>query len=335
MTELTSDLWNDGRRARVVRLCARLSGDRNAAEDLAQETLLEAWRSRHKLHDPSGADRWLAVIARHVCLRWLRARGGEPARSESEVADPRSELEQFELVELLDRALGLLQPDARDVLVRRYLHDATHAEIAASLGVSEDAVSMRLARGKRELRRLLAPDEWRATRVWCSTCGRRTLLQRTTATEIAFRCPACDTGAMSHHVDLTNPFFARLMGDVARPTAILGRLAKWSRRYFEPGVSPAACPACAARTRIVLDGDRLGLCAVCATCGRGVSSSVRGIAGSLPEVRAFRRARIGRGRLVEHGGVPAVAVRCEDVLGTAAIDAVFARDTLRLLTVSA
>jgi hypothetical protein len=140
---------------------------------------------------------------------------------------------------------------------------------------------------------------------------------------------------MSHHVDLTNPFFARLMGDVARPTAILGRLAKWSRRYFEPGVSSAACPACAARTRIVLDEHRLGLSAACAACGRGVSSSVRGLAGSLPEVRAFRRPHIGRGRFVDHDGAPAVAVRCEDLLGAAAIDVVFARDTLRLLTVGA
>src|SRR5215211_2105052 len=61
----TIALWGEPeRRRRLVRLCATISGDSNAAEDLAQETLLEAWRNAHKLHDPSGADRWLAAIAR-------------------------------------------------------------------------------------------------------------------------------------------------------------------------------------------------------------------------------------------------------------------------------
>ena len=38
-------------RTRLVHLCARLTGDSNAAEDLAQETLLEAWRHFDALRD--------------------------------------------------------------------------------------------------------------------------------------------------------------------------------------------------------------------------------------------------------------------------------------------
>jgi RNA polymerase sigma-70 factor (ECF subfamily) len=74
------DLALHAERARLVRLCACLTGNSEAAEDLAQETLVEAWRHAHKLHDPSGRDRWLAAIARNVCRRWLRARGRELAR---------------------------------------------------------------------------------------------------------------------------------------------------------------------------------------------------------------------------------------------------------------
>src|SRR5262249_52357573 len=66
-------------RARLVRLCARLSGDPDAAEDLAQETLIEAWRHRQRLHDPQGYTHWLSAIARNVCLRWARRRGREHA----------------------------------------------------------------------------------------------------------------------------------------------------------------------------------------------------------------------------------------------------------------
>src|SRR3712207_7136587 len=48
--------------------------DPDAAEDLAQETLLEAWRHADKLHDPTGTVPWLWAIARNVCLRHARDR---------------------------------------------------------------------------------------------------------------------------------------------------------------------------------------------------------------------------------------------------------------------
>ena len=72
-------LWSPAQRARLVRLCTAVVGDTSAAEDLAQETLLTAWRLQHRLTDPSGADAWLNAIARNVCRRWLRDRGSAPA----------------------------------------------------------------------------------------------------------------------------------------------------------------------------------------------------------------------------------------------------------------
>src|SRR4051794_28417983 len=349
MSEIATGLWDDAARRRLVRLCERLTGDRHAAEDLAQETLLEAWRNAHKLHDPTGADHWLAAIARNVCLRWARSRGREPARLDvfeaGALADRgpnvEHELERSELVELLDGALGSLTPEAREVLVRRYVHESTHAEIAAFLGVSEDAVSMRLSRGKVQLRRLLAPqlggEDRRETRIWCAGCGRRKLVQRTEAEAISFHCPGCDVGSLSHHVDLTNPFFERLVDGAARPTTVLGRLAAWSRRYFAGGTGTGSCTACGEQVEIGLDPERPGLRAVCASCERSVSSSLRGLACGLPEVRALRRAH-PRARLVllgdvEHEGVPSTVVRCEALLAGARIDAVFARDNMRLLAV--
>jgi RNA polymerase sigma-70 factor (ECF subfamily) len=72
--------------------------------------------------------------------------------------DMEVELERHELAELLDRALGLLPTTTRRVLVERYVHDSPHAEIAARLGLSADAVSMRLTRGKLLLRRALTAE---------------------------------------------------------------------------------------------------------------------------------------------------------------------------------
>ena len=145
-------LWSPAQRARLVRLCTAVVGDASAAEDLAQESLLTAWRLQHRLSDPSGADAWLSAIARNVCRRWLRDRGSAPVPTAdldtSQAHDLDSVLEREEVVELLDRALGLLPAATRDALVGHYVEELSHAEIATRLGTTPDAVSMRVSRGR-------------------------------------------------------------------------------------------------------------------------------------------------------------------------------------------
>ena len=348
-------------RRRLVRLCARLSGDATAAEDLAQETLLEAWRNRHKLHDPSGAEAWVAAIARNVCLRSARRRGRDlPVADDSgegAAIEDVDVLERRELAEVVGCALGRLPAETRDVLVQRFVHEKSPREIGERLGLSGDAVSMRLTRGTRLLRRLLAGDleggtaeesSWHATRIWCSGCGERRLETRRESAPgtVAFRCPSCARGRPGVQFPLANPAFARLLGDVVRPTAILARTAEWVRGYFAGGADArTACTRCARSVhlrRFTRDCDGApsdGLYASCDTCGEQVSSSVTGIALSLPEVRRFNRehprSRVVRVRRAEVGGAEAIVVRHARVAGAAGLDVAFDRDTLRVLHVAA
>ncbi len=67
-------------RSRLVGLCASLVHNRDAAEDLAQETLYEAWKHRSELRDSDRAAQWLTGIARNVCLRWRQRARREAAR---------------------------------------------------------------------------------------------------------------------------------------------------------------------------------------------------------------------------------------------------------------
>jgi len=176
-------LWRD-ERTRLVRLCARLTGDADAAEDLAQEALFEAWRHRDGLRDPEKRAQWLTGVARNVCLRWARQRGRSLAheapfsigtlttagerdandRPQFSVIEPADsfdleiELERHELVTLLDRALASLPPETRTALIAHYVEASPLAEIAARLGASASAVAMRLQRGKLAMRRVLTTE---------------------------------------------------------------------------------------------------------------------------------------------------------------------------------
>jgi RNA polymerase sigma factor (sigma-70 family) len=202
-------------RAWLVRYCARLTGSQDSAEDLAQETLLEAWRNQHKLGsqvDAEGRARWLTAIARNVCMRWWRSHGRDlvhltsfhAADDDEEtpaIIDPPAqdgdieiELERTEMAELLDRALALLPPETRDALIARFIHDSPYSEIARRLRISEDAVMQRIHRGKLALRRAITThmseeaaayglvvsggeDQPQETRIWCPMCGKARLMQ--------------------------------------------------------------------------------------------------------------------------------------------------------------
>src|SRR5687768_11478090 len=111
MVEAVEDMRE---RAWLARLCTRLTGAAEAADELAQETLIEAWRHAERLDDPARREPWLAGIARNVCLRWWRAQSknaarfssGEPDEAIPGKADIEDTLERRDLMELLDRALA-------------------------------------------------------------------------------------------------------------------------------------------------------------------------------------------------------------------------------------
>ena len=212
-------------RARIVGLCASLTGNRDAAEDLAQEVFLEAWRSIERLRNPEQFSQWLSGIACNVCLRWTRKHARQLAHTQPDEGleleeqlvadfDLEVELEHKELVELLDRALTALPSETRTVLVARYVEESSLAEVAERLGLQTGAVAMRLQRGKLALRRALSGElgkdlqeygvrqvnEWEETSIWCLRCGRYHLkgLFKPDEDFLFLSCPQCGQHTESH-----------------------------------------------------------------------------------------------------------------------------------------
>ena len=268
-------------RAHLVRLCTAITHDRDAAEDLAQDTLLEAWRQQHAtpLRDQTQRLPWLSGIARNMCLRWLRKKQRDVAHliqlyvnpqvqdtSSVDLADMLAEdldfeveLERKELIELLDRALALLPADTQSILIQRYVEETPLVEVAERLGTNAHAVAMRLQRGKLALRRVLTTtmhheivpykpsvlaDEWEETPLWCYICGRHRLLGKRTASEgeLLLKCPACSPG--SAEVISTN-HISHLQG-VKGYKPLLTRLRDWCDRYYRTALKQGfiACEMC-------------------------------------------------------------------------------------------
>lgn len=366
-------------RTGLVGLCARITGDRDAAEDLAQETLLEAWRHALELRDPEKRPQWLAGIARNVCRRWMRSRGRElsrrvPVRGHEGTEDALAnlpngepelevELERSELAALLDRALALLPPETRGALVERYIHGSPYAEIAARLGLSEDAVAMRLQRGRLSLRRILLAElgseaasygllaagtaARRETRVWCPLCGTRRLTGRVAGGErggrLVLRCPACNRDPDESFVeaDLSAERVAGLASDVRGYRSALSRSLGAIGRYFEGAGAARAAPClgcgrpCPVAMAAMLGGR--GMHVRCAACGSVSNCSAAALALSLPEGQRFWREH-GRIRALperEAEGGAAIVSGFESVAGSAALRVLRAASTYELIAVRA
>ena len=152
---------------RVYTLCLRMTGDREDALDLAQETFLNAWRGLPSFQGNSSFSTWVYRLASNACIDFLRKRtrrqeqesaasldGGEDSLPEP--ADPRGTpeeaLERAELRRAVERGLQSLPEHHRQVLVMRELSGLSYQEISETLELDLGTVKSRIARARLALK---------------------------------------------------------------------------------------------------------------------------------------------------------------------------------------
>jgi RNA polymerase sigma-70 factor, ECF subfamily len=151
-------------RGELVAFCYRMLGSFHEAEDLAQETMLRAWKARSRYDSTRASLRtWLYRIATNVCLSALagRARRPLPSGLSEESVDPGVPLTpafdipwlepfpdaRFDMALRADMRLALvaamqvLPPRQRAVLLLREVLEFSAAEVAAQLGSTVPAVN--------------------------------------------------------------------------------------------------------------------------------------------------------------------------------------------------
>ncbi len=147
----------------------RLTGRREEAEDLAQESLAAFWESIRRKRPPVAARIWLFSIARNLwrerCRR-CKARTEPEHRALDTIPAPGQPalevMEQAEMVRALEAAVAELGAEFREVFSLRAWHGLEYTEIAAIQGISPNLVRWRFFRARKQLRRRLSR--------WFDTC---------------------------------------------------------------------------------------------------------------------------------------------------------------------
>lgn len=162
-------------RTRLFQYTWLMCGQREDAEEVAQETLLRVFESLAQLREPEHVRPWVFRIARNACLMKRRKSvfaptqevsldaplaapsGGEPGRLE--IADwkdlPEDRVLRAELRAALDRAIAQLPEPYRAVVLLRDVEELSTGETAQILDLSADVVKTRLHRGRLAIRQIL------------------------------------------------------------------------------------------------------------------------------------------------------------------------------------
>lgn len=160
----------------VYGLIARMVRDPGRAEELAQDTFVKAFRALHTYDVQRKFSAWLLTIAHHVAIDELR-KGSLPTESLDEAtpdgdrirefadvhaATPAVIAERAQLAAVLQKAIGRLRPEYREVVTLRYERDLDYDEIAEITGLPMGTVKSSLHRARKELADHLENLGWSA-----------------------------------------------------------------------------------------------------------------------------------------------------------------------------
>jgi RNA polymerase sigma-70 factor (ECF subfamily) len=148
----------------------RLTGSREAAEDIVQDSSVKAWRSIDRFREGERWKTWIYAIARNTAIDHLRKKRSlsfsdlELASGDNPVVDnlegdeplPNELAMRIEDKQLMERALADLSPLYREVLYLYYYEDMTLAEVATLLDRPIDTVKSQHRRGLAAMKIILS-----------------------------------------------------------------------------------------------------------------------------------------------------------------------------------
>lgn len=131
--------------------------NREEAEDVVQDALVKAWKTRRRVRDPEKFPAWLAAIARHRAHDFLRRRRTVPFPHETIQISETEAIDPTALDQQLHSALTTLPELHRAALTLRYFEEMDYRTIENTLGLTNGALRGILGRALASMRKQLRP----------------------------------------------------------------------------------------------------------------------------------------------------------------------------------
>ena len=175
-TTLDFDALYRDHHQQLTRFARRFISDPEGAEDVVQQSFLNAYRARANFDGRGSAKSWLYTITRNTALMVLRSRRRKPADAAEDLdihssvdgvldgwspaaaADPERNLNRSRVRSAVDAAIGDLAAVDQKLVHLRLEQGLSTREVAAAAGLSEGAVKTRLYRARGALQAALAPS---------------------------------------------------------------------------------------------------------------------------------------------------------------------------------
>ena len=157
----------------VFNVALQMVGNREDAQDMAQEAFLKAYNSLSSFRGDSKFSSWLYRIVSNVCLDFKRRQGRRPSSSltvedddgenvQLDIADesqsPETLLERKLTREAVRRGLAELPDEQRQILLLREIQGLSYEEIGEAMGLEAGTVKSRIFRARKKLCAYLLKD---------------------------------------------------------------------------------------------------------------------------------------------------------------------------------
>lgn len=159
---------------KVFNLAFRLLGDREDAQDITQDVFLSVFKHLKQFRGESQFATWIYQVTLNHCrnrLNYMKRRfrhatesldvtiQGEEGELEKDYPDegdlPEDALYRKQVQRIVQKALKIIRPDYREVIVLRDIQGLSYQEIGEILGLAEGTIKSRLHRARWELKELL------------------------------------------------------------------------------------------------------------------------------------------------------------------------------------
>ena len=139
-------------RQHLLKYCVYVTKCHETGEEIVQETFLKLMEQKEQLVIQSSLKDWLFICARNLCFNHL----SKAKRQDTMVESFTEQLPGVtnELAAFVNRVLGQLSPEERDLILMREQESYTIAEMATLLEISEEAVRVRLYRVRKKMQEI-------------------------------------------------------------------------------------------------------------------------------------------------------------------------------------